>query len=295
VPAPAGRFSLTAPDTSPPIGGGSLPKLAILAGGGPMPAMLARAARETGREVFVVAFTGQSDPTGVEEFPHMWTRFGAAGGIIERLKAEGVGDIVFIGPVRRPSLGELMPDWWGARFLARVGMKALGDDGLLRAVAAALEEEGFRVRALGDVMGGLATPEGVLGRHRPDEQAEADIARGIAVARGLGALDVGQGAVVQQGIVLAVEAIEGTDAMLARSLALVRPGPGGVLVKTAKPQQDRRLDLPTIGTDTVVRAHRAGLRGIAVEAGASLIVDQAATVAEADRLGLFVVGVTVAR
>lgn len=266
-------------------------KLAILAGGGPLPAMLAATARGLGREVFVVAFTGHTDPAGLETLPHMWSRFGAAGAVIQRLRAEGVSEIVFAGPVRRPSLGELVPDWWTARFLTRVGLKALGDDGLLRAVASALEEEGFKVRALHEFMADLLTPEGPVGALVPDEVAEADIARGIAVARGLGALDVGQGAVVQQGIVLAVEAIEGTDAMLGRCHELARPGLGGVLVKTSKPQQDRRLDLPTIGVATVVNAHAAGLRGIAVEAGASLIVDRTAVAEAADRLGLFVVGV----
>lgn len=270
-------------------------KLAILAGGGPLPAMLARAVRGSGRDVFVVAFTGHTDPVSTEGFPHLWSRFGAAGSVIRRLHEEGVGEIVFVGPVRRPSFGDLMPDWWTTQFLARIGVRALGDDGLLRAIAGALEAEGFRVRGLHELLDGLLTSPGPVGRCFPDEQAERDIARGVAVARGLGALDVGQGAVVQQGLVLAVEAVEGTDAMLSRCRDLARPGPGGVLVKTSKPQQDNRLDLPTIGETTVVNAAAAGLRGIAVEAGGSLIVDRAGVAAAADRLGLFVVGVEMPR
>lgn len=269
----------------------ALPKLGILAGGGTLPARLAAAARGQGRGVFLVAFEGHTDPATVEGLPHLWSRFGAAGGIIARLKDEGVRDLVFAGPVRRPSFTELLPDWYTARFLAKVGTRALGDDGLLRSVARALEEEGFRVVGLHELLADLLTPAGPVGRLAPDAGAERDIAHAAAVARALGALDVGQGAVVQQGIVLAVEAVEGTDAMLARCAGLARPGPGGVLVKMAKPQQDRRIDLPTIGVTTVEKAAGAGLRGIAVEAGGSLLVDRAAVAAAADRLGLFVVGV----
>ncbi|HYH22562.1 MAG TPA: UDP-2,3-diacylglucosamine diphosphatase LpxI [Azospirillum sp.] len=269
------------------------PKVAILAGGGDLPARLATAVRGTGREVFIVAFDGQTDPATVAGFPHLWSRFGAAGSIVARLKAEGVGDLVFAGPVRRPSFSELLPDWYTTKFLAKVGTRALGDDGLLRSVARELEGEGFRVVGLHEILGELLTPAGPVGSRTPDEAARRDIARGVEVARGLGALDVGQGCVVQQGIVLAVEAIEGTDAMLDRCAGLRRPGGGGVLVKVKKPQQDRRLDLPTMGTTTVEKAAAAGLAGIAVQAGGSLIVDRTAVGALADRLGLFVVGIEV--
>jgi len=270
--------------------------IAVVAGGGSLPGTLARALREAGRKVFVVAFKGITEPTTIDGFPHMWTRMGAGGAIIRRLRTEGIGELVFAGPVKRPSLLELMPDWRTAVFLTHVGMRALGDDGLLRAVAAELEErEGFRLRGYHEFIGEDVAPAGPIGRHTPDERAEHDIARGIEVARGVGRLDVGQGAVVQQGIVLAVEAVEGTDAMLERCRDLARPGPGGVLVKTSKPQQDRRLDLPTIGATTVENAHKAGLRGIAIEAGGGLIIDRRATAEAADRLGLFVVGVRVTK
>ncbi|PGH53920.1 UDP-2,3-diacylglucosamine pyrophosphatase [Azospirillum palustre] len=267
------------------------PKLAILAGGGTLPARIAEAVRGQGRDVFVVAFDGHTDPQTVAGLPHLWSRFGAAGTILRRLHEEGVGEVVLAGPVRRPSFTELMPDWRTARFLARVGTRALGDDGLLRAVVREVEEDGFRVVGLHELLKDLLTVAGPVGRLMPDADAERDIARGVEVARALGALDVGQGAVVQQGIVLAVEAIEGTDAMLGRCAGLIRPGPGGVLVKVKKPKQDRRIDLPTMGVTTVERAAACGLRGIAVEAGGSLLVDRAAVAEAADRLGLFVVGI----
>nr|WP_295827712.1 UDP-2,3-diacylglucosamine diphosphatase LpxI [uncultured Azospirillum sp.] len=268
-------------------------KLAILAGGGTLPARIAKAVRGQGREVFIVAFDGHTDPETVAGLPHVWSRFGAAGTILRRLHEEGVGEVVLAGPVKRPSFTELMPDWRTARFLARVGTRALGDDGLLRAVVREVEEDGFRVVGLHDLLKDLLTVIGPVGRLVPDGDAERDIARAVEVARAMGALDVGQGAVVQQGIVLAVEAIEGTDAMLDRCAALVRPGPGGVLVKVKKPKQDRRIDLPTMGITTVEKAAAAGLRGIAVEAGGSLLVDRSAVAAAADRLGLFVVGIEI--
>ena len=133
-------------------------------------------------------------------------------------------------------------------------------------------------------------PKGLLTRAHPDADALADIARAIPVLRALGAVDVGQGCVVQQGIVLAVEAIEGTDAMLARAATLARPGPGGVLVKMVKPGQDRRADLPTIGPRTIEAAHAAGLRGVAFEAGGTLFTDRTACIQQADQTGLFLLG-----
>ncbi|CBS86409.1 LpxI family protein [Azospirillum lipoferum] len=269
------------------------PKLAIMAGGGTLPARIASAVRGQGRGVFIVAFEGHTDPETVAGLPHLWSRFGAAGSILRRLHEEGVGEVVLAGPVKRPSFTELMPDWRTARFLARVGTRALGDDGLLRAVVREVEEDGFRVVGLHDLLKDLLTTPGPVGSLAPDAEAERDIARAVEVARAMGALDVGQGAVVQQGIVLAVEAIEGTDAMLERCAGLLRPGPGGVLVKVKKPKQDRRIDLPTMGVTTVEKAAAAGLRGIAVEAGGSLLVDRAAVAETADRLGLFVTGIEI--
>lgn len=281
-------MAVTPQGTGAPAAG---PKLAILAGGGTLPARIADAVRGQGREVFIVAFDGHTDPQTVAGLPHLWSRFGAAGTILRRLHAEGVSEVVLAGPVKRPSFTELMPDWRTARFLARVGTRALGDDGLLRAVVREVEEDGFRVVGLHDLLKDLLTVSGPVGRLTPDADAERDIARAVEVARAMGALDVGQGAVVQQGIVLAVEAVEGTDAMLERCAGLARPGLGGVLVKVKKPKQDRRIDLPTMGVTTVEKAAAAGLRGIAVEAGGSLLVDRVAVAEAADRLGLFVVGI----
>ena len=175
--------------------------------------------------------------------------------------------------------------------LARIGRAAFaGDDGLLAAVVKVLGEEGFRVVGAHEILSEALGPAGLLSRAAPDAVAMADIRRGVAVARALGAVDVGQGCVVQQGVVLAVEAAEGTDAMLARCGGLARPGRGGVLVKLVKPGQDRRADLPTIGPETIRAAAGAGLRGVAFEAGGTILADREAAMAAADAAGVFLLG-----
>jgi DUF1009 family protein len=266
-------------------------KLGIIAGGGPLPARVAAAARASGRGVFIVGLEGFADPTVLAPWPYEMRRLGAAARIIAALRENGCQDLVMIGPVRRPSLLDLRPDAEGAKLLARVGRAAFaGDDGLLAAVIRVLTEEGFRVIGMQEIMREAVAPAGVLTRIRPDAQAITDVNRGIRVARVLGAADVGQGCVVQQGLVLAVEAIEGTDAMLARAGLLRRDGIGGVLVKLLKPGQDRRADLPTIGPQTVRNAAAAGLRGLAFEANATILADREACLAAADAAGLFLLG-----
>jgi DUF1009 family protein len=268
------------------------PTLGILAGGGPFPGRVAAAAQAAGRRVFIIALRGFAEASVIGGFPHAEARMGAAGEILSLLRRHGCKDLVLVGPVKRPSIFDLRPDGEGTRIMARIGRAAFsGDDGLLAAVVRVLGEEGFRVLGAHEVLTEAVGPRGVMGRVAPDAQALADIARAIDVTRALGRVDVGQGCVVQQGIVLAVEAIEGTDAMLARCRGLARPGPGGVLLKLVKPGQDRRADLPTIGPATLRAAAAAGLRGVAFEAGGTLLTDRAACVVEADAAGLFLVGI----
>ena len=267
------------------------PKLGILAGRGALPARLIDACRRQGRAFFVIAFNGQADHPGIAAVPHAWMRVGALGGVIDRLKAEDCREVVLAGGIARPSLAGLRPDLRMVRLIARIGLTAPGDDGILRMLADAFEQEGFRLVAAHEVLPDLLAPAGVLGAVSPDAQARADIARGIEVIDALGTVDVGQGCVVQQGMVLAVEAIEGTDAMIGRCATLGREGPGGVLVKMSKPGQERRIDVPTIGPKTVDAVRAAGLRGIALEAGGAQILEHGLTVARADAAGLFVTGV----
>lgn len=269
-------------------------RLGILAGGGPLPRRLVEACRGGGRDSFVLAFTGQTDPATVEgEVDHAWVRLGAVGEILSTLKRAGVQELVLIGPVSHPAAADLRPDFRGMMLLAKVGIKALSDDGILRAAVSELESEGFRILAIEEVMSELRTAPGPCGRLTPDDAAIADIALGIKVLAVLAPFNIGQAVVVQQQRVIGVEAVEGTDGLLERAAQLRERGSGGVLVKLAKTGQERRVDLPTIGVRTVELAAAAGLAGIAVEAGGSLIVDRDAVAAAADAAGLFVVGIEV--
>lgn len=269
-------------------GAGPTPKLGIIAGGGTLPKLLIAACKASGRDHFVLGLTSFADPVSLAA--DEWIRIGDIGKAFAMLNNARVKEVVMAGTVRRPAIAELKTDLKGAAFLARIAGRALGDDGLLSAVITEIEREGFKVVGADSIISHLLAPPGVLGRHHPDADAKTDIARGLEVARAVGAADVGQAVVVQQGIVLGVEAAEGTDALIARCAALRFDAPGGVLVKTKKPQQERRADLPTIGATTVRNAKAAGLRGIAVEAGHTLIIGLKDVIAAADEAGLFVVG-----
>jgi len=266
-------------------------KLGIVAGGGRLPRLLIDACRASGRDFFVLALKGQADPEIVEQVPHAWIRMGAAGQGFALLKEQGVEELVMAGGVRRPSLLDLRPDLRVIKFFARLGRKGIGDDGLLRAVIEEVESEGYRVVGAHDVLPNLKAEEGPLGTVVPDAQARADIERGMAVLAALSDVDIGQAVVVQQGIVLGVEAVEGTDALIERCKALKRDGPGGVLVKFSKQGQETRVDMPTIGPETIRQVAEAGLRGIAVGAGTTIILDADDLVLAADAADVFVVGV----
>ena len=267
-------------------------KLGIIAGGGSIPRRLIEHCQAQGRDFFVLAIEGNASKDLVsQDIPHMWMRLGQAGSGFKKFKEEGVEEVVMIGTIKRPTFHDLIPDFRTTAFFAKIGMKALGDDGLLRAVIKEIEGEGMIVRGIQEVMPDILVKEGVLGKHKPDKQAMADIRRGIEVALVLGELDVGQSVIVQQGLVLGVEGIEGTDELIRRCGEYRRKGAGGVLVKLRKPQQDMRIDLPTIGTRSVLRAKESGLRGIAVHAGNGLIVDEAEMIKTADKEGLFIIGV----
>ncbi len=239
----------------------------------------------------MLAFEDQADPQVIGEAPQAWVRLGAVEEAIGRLRAEHCEELVLAGPVRRPTLAELRPDRRAARFLAR-GLLSKGDNGLLGAVVRTLEEEeGFKVVGADTILADLRAGAGPFGRHAPSQGDEADIARGVNVIHKIGELDIGQAAIVRDGLVLGVEAAEGTEALIERCGALQRGSRGGVLVKLPKPNQEKRADLPAIGPKTVAGAVAAGLAGIAVAAGATLVFEPARVAADADAAGLFIVGI----
>ena len=257
-----------------------------------MPARVVQACRESGREYFVVAFEDQADKGAFDDDPHVWVRLGAVGKAIEHLRDAGCQELVMAGVVHRPSFATLRPDRWLTGFFAKSGAQGLGDGSLLKTLIQTLEDsEGFRIVGADSLLPDLLAEKAVYGSVKPDRQAEDDIQCGLEAARDIGRRDIAQGAVAQLGQVLAVENENGTDALLSEVRKLRLDGPGGVLVKVKKPDQEYRVDLPTIGTATIEAASRAGLRGIAVEAGGALIVDRQAVIEAADEAGIFVIGI----
>ena len=266
--------------------------LGIIAGDGKLPGMLINACQRTGRPFFILAFEDSTDLEAIADLPHAIVRLGAIGEAITLLRNAGVKELVMAGRVARPSLSTLRPDATAAKLLTRIGVALFyGDNALFKAIIAFLEEEGFHVIGSEDVLREIITPEGVLGKVAPSKLNMSDIARGIVAARELGEKDLGQGVIVNDGNIVGVEDIDGTDFMIARC-ADAGKTKGGVLVKVKKPLQETRVDLPAIGTKTVENAHAAGLCGIAVEAGSSIIIDRTSVVELADKLGIFVAGVS---
>lgn len=252
-----------------------------------------RACETTGRPYYIIAIESEADPGLTSNRPHAWVRMAAVGKALKLLRSEHIQEIVFAGGIERPSFTTMIPDMAGARLMGRI-LSAHhgggGDDALLSVLIKFMEEEGFTVKGAEEISSSLLTSAGVLGNVQLTEEDKRNIALGLEVAHTLGKLDVGQAVVVQQGMVLGVEAIEGTDALMARCATLKRAGRGGVLVKAKKPQQDSRVDLPTIGPVTVENAAASGLSGIAFEAGGTLLLQQEEAIALADKLGVFLYG-----
>jgi len=272
-------------------------KLGLIAGAGGLPAEVANHCRKAGRPYFVVRLRGIADDATLG---HPGEEVGIAelGKCFKLLRREGCEAVCFAGIVQRPNFAALKPDMRGAAALPGIIAAARhGDDALLRKILDEFRKEGFAVEGVHEAVGAMTLPLGLLGRRSPGSDHKGDIERALVVAREIGRLDVGQGAVVCEGLVLAVEAQEGTDSMLRRVADLptairgTPERPRGVLAKAPKPIQEIRVDLPTIGVATVRGAARAGLAGIVGEAGRLLIVDREATIEAANDMGLFILGV----
>jgi DUF1009 family protein len=271
--------------------------LALICGGGSLPLAVANFVSGRGRPVVLFPIHGAADETEVERFPHHWIYIGQIGKFLRLARAAGCRDLVFIGSLVRPSIWQVHPDLVGLSFLPRV-LTAFrgGDNHLLSSMGKLLEQEGFHMLGAHEVAPEILVPEGALGRTQVSERDRADINLGFDYLRAAGPFDVGQAVVVAGKHVLAVEAAEGTDQLLARVAELrangrVRSAVGtGVLVKAPKRGQDLRFDMPSIGPLTVEGVARAGLAGIAVVAGSTIIAEPDQLVAAADRANIFVLG-----
>lgn len=271
-------------------------RLGIIAGGGHLPREIVNAIADS--NPFVLRINGAAD-YDFAEFDGITVSIGEIGKAIKAFKEAGCDGVCFAGYVTRPNLKTLRVDGVGARLMPKVLMAARkGDDALLRVILDAFDKHDLPVHGADEVLAPLKVDAGVFGAIQPSDEVWEDVRKAVHVAQTIGALDIGQGAVVSGGLVLALEAQEGTNAMLDRVATLdpVLRGTAdgqkaGVIAKMSKPIQERRVDLPTVGLETVRRVEAAGLAGIAIEAGGALVVGRERVRQALDEAGLFLVGV----
>lgn len=269
----------------------------IVAGSGVLPFSVAEVLKARGIKPFVFAIRGFCDPAQVKRFPHHWVALGQVGRLTRLMRSEGCRDIVFIGGLVRPALSEIRLDLGTLRAIPAIAAALRGgDDHLLSGISHIFARHGFRVVGIQDIAPELLMPEGCITRRTPDENEKADIAKGRDLMQALSPFDVGQAVVVIDGHVVAIEDIEGTDGLLARVARLrtegrIRAKSGrGVLIKMPKTTQDLRFDLPTLGPKTIDGIITAGLAGIGIVAGRTLVAEADVMTAKADQAGVFVVG-----
>jgi DUF1009 family protein len=279
------------------IGAAAGGPLAIICGGGDFPVALARAVVEAGRTPFLIGLVGSADAR-IETFPHIWLRLGEVGKFLGALHERKIVEIAAVGAIKRPELSDFRVDFGAVKRLP--ALTALfgggGDNRLLAGVAKMLEKEGLTLLGVHEVAPQLLAPEGLLTRRAPSSQVLSDARLGSAAIAALSPFDVGQAVIVAKGRILAIEAAEGTDAMLARfaemraSGRVSLKGRAGVLVKAPKRGQEMRLDMPAIGLKTIQAAERAEMEGVVLAAGQVLLIDRDACARAADAASIFLYG-----
>jgi DUF1009 family protein len=275
-------------------------KVALICGGGQFPIVAARAAQARGREVFLLGLRGVAGKE-IEKFPHVWVGVGQLGGAMREIFSRDIQDVCFIGGLGRPEFSELRLDWGAIRRLpAILRLFKGGDDHALKGVIRLFEREGFHIVGVDSIAPDLLAWEGAMNAISFPEDAAEDLAFARKCLDELSAYDCGQALVVSKRRIIAIEAVEGTDAMIDRVAQLRENGrwranvSQGFLVKAPKKGQDLRADLPAIGPETVAAATRAGLRGLALAAGRVLILDRATVASDAEKAGLFLYGFSAA-
>jgi UDP-2,3-diacylglucosamine hydrolase len=262
--------------------------IGLIAGSGGFPVLFAEAARRAGHRVVAAAHVNQTDRSLERHVDAItWVKLGQVGALVEALRAGGATQTVMLGAVtKKRFFVDAFPDAVGLQLIAKAAIRS--DDNMLRLLAGLLEEQGMPVIDPTPFLAEALAREGVLGRHQPTEEEWADARYGLELARAIGRLDLGQTVVVKERVGVAVEALEGTDACILRGGELAKGG--AVVVKAVKPQQDRRFDLPAVGPSTIESMRKGGCRVLAIEAGATLVMDPEELVRRADQAGIAVVG-----
>ncbi len=261
-------------------------KFGLIAGQGDLPVLILEALRSKSCEPFILAIKGDTNPQLVENIDHEWIEMAEIARTMEIFGAQGVTDIIMAGKLSRPPLKALKPPALAAKILKRLGAAFFkGDDALFKAIVGIFEEEGFNIIGADEILGELLTPAGVLTQSQPSSIASCEFA--LQAARNLGAKDIGQAVIVSQGEVVAQEDVNGTDALIANAPKVA----DAILAKAKKPKQERRVDLPTIGEETIRKLAEKGFAGIVLEAEHSLILHREKTIELANKHGLFVIGI----
>ena len=268
--------------------------LGIVAGTGTLISNLIKDCDRQQRPYIIIAFDGQTDPELIQDRPHAWTKLGQVKHTLELLNEYKVTEIVMAGHFKRPSWSELKPDLKGMAWMSKIVGHTLGDDGLLKRMIRLIEAEGFKVISPENILGeSLFIADGALTPLQPDAQALADIKQGCTILNHLAAMDVGQAIVIQQELILGIEAIEGTQELIQRCGQYKRPGPKPTLIKLCKPHQETRVDRPTVGLSTMKALAEHGYGGMALQAHGVIVLDQPQISAMANEYGMFIYGVKV--
>lgn len=262
--------------------------IGLIAGQGDLPRLIINQCRAQKRNIFVTAIEDQTPPETVADVDHVWIKIGKFGAFIDAFKKRNIRNLVFAGGIKRPNLNTISLDWEGIKLLGSIGYKALGDDAILTIITNFFESKGFHIITPGDILQDLTPKQGMLTLKVPSEEELQDISKGIKILELLGDADTGQAIIVQMGQVLGIEAIEGTERLIHRIRDYKLAEQGGILIKMSKPQQNLKIDLPTIGIQTLHQIYDSKLNGIAIEANRSQIIDQTNIVKLANKLGLFI-------
>lgn len=267
-------------------------RVGIIAGRGELPINLAVNLKKRGQDPFLLLVKGEASPEDYAGFPFETIAITKVGKFLKILERENCQRVTMAGPVARPDFKNIFPDLEGMKLLARIGSSVTkGDDGLMRAISSYIEDKGFELVGVHELNTEFLIKTGAMGAIHPNEDDMADIGEGVRIVQAIGALDIGQAVIIRNGYVLGVEAAEGTEKLVERCGEFSWDQPAGVLVKMAKPGQDLRADMPTIGPDTIRQVTKAHLRGLAIEADRCLIVGKEEVFRLADEAGLYLYGI----
>ena len=266
-------------------------KIAIVAGNGFLPVQIIEKCIDLGKPYFLLVINDHGEEVLKKYNSDFVLHLNKIGKAIKYLKKNNIIEIIMIGAVNRPALKNMFPDLWTAKFLASISNKMLGDDKVLSNLAIALEKEGFKIIAPENILPNILSKKGVMGKISPQESHLRDIKIGFEIARNIGKYDIGQSLVIEDGLIIALEAVEGTTAMINRASKYKKSRSSAILIKVLKYNQEKRIDRPTIGVKTIKQIAKSGFAGIVAEANEVLIIDYEKTIETADKNNIFIQGV----